>query len=285
MERKVMTTAYDVLEQKPPSVLYHYTRRAGLLGILASKRAWASSARHMNDASELATAESAAIAVIVETEKTEGRDGRKACKQMRSWLTFLERHEVFVFSLSSEPDVLSQWRAYAAPGNGYAIGFSTEGLRAWIRPCRLVQCVYDQNHQRELIRDAVKFSLDAYRQPTPVPITKATPSTMAHVSFIVAFDNGAIGFKDSRFREEKEWRVITREEHGADSAIKFRDSGNFLVPYVELGTDVAALPIVEVWVGPTPHPELERRTVAGLLQSHNLREARVLNSEIPYRAW
>jgi len=69
--------------------------------------------------------------------------------------------------------------------------------------------------------------------------------------------------------------------------VKFRDAGSLLVPYVELNLAQGekGLPIREVVVGPTPHPRLELRGLSALLGGAGLPDAKVGETETPYRDW
>jgi hypothetical protein len=48
-----MAFVREFLLQRPLGILYHYTNAGGLLGILEQKEIWASSALHLNDATEI----------------------------------------------------------------------------------------------------------------------------------------------------------------------------------------------------------------------------------------
>jgi hypothetical protein len=61
---------------------------------------------------------------------------------------------VFVFCLSVRGDLLSQWRAYGEPGNGYSIGFDAPALDEIIRRregMQLAAVCYDPQAQWDLM--------------------------------------------------------------------------------------------------------------------------------------
>ncbi len=94
--------------------------------------------------------------------------------------------------------------------------------------------------------------------------------------------------KDGAFREEREWRLVLPSFSMWDPKVKFRDGGRLLVPYwtVPLLLDGASsLPIKEVVIGPTPHPDLEARAVSAMLTVAGLPNGKVRRSEVPYRDW
>ena len=91
--------------------------------------------------------------------------------------------------------------------------------------------------------------------------------------------------KHPAFKEEKEWRLIYPDTSIWDDRVKYRDGGKLIVPYLRLESDGAPLPIEKVIIGPTPHGEIEARTLSGLLTVHGLAEASVEHSEVPFRDW
>src|SRR4051794_15747059 len=82
---------------------------------------------------------------------------------MRDIAHKLERTPTYVFSLSTEWDSLSQWRAYGGAGTGYAIGLRRETLQlrgapsGWLTPC-----VYEDTLQRELLEAYARIGLERY---------------------------------------------------------------------------------------------------------------------------
>src|SRR5437762_10901587 len=152
--------------QAPPPLLFHYTQRAALLGILSTKTLYASSARYLNDAQELSTAILLARAVLAE-RGAPTPDVEKVHSLFRNFLAGAEQMDACVFSMSNDGgDVLSQWRAYAQPGDGYAIGFDgpalADGLRSRNVMFVLAPCEYDEAHQRELV---TQVFADAENEP------------------------------------------------------------------------------------------------------------------------
>jgi Protein of unknown function (DUF2971) len=51
---------------------------------------------------------------------------------------------VMISSYSLDPDVLSQWRAYADRGRGFAIGFAPQLMKM---PARHLRVLYEEEHQ------------------------------------------------------------------------------------------------------------------------------------------
>jgi hypothetical protein len=122
----------------PPDTLYHYTTLAGVIGIVSNKTLWATSIRHLNDATEFTYAHGVLREVLEGATRGTPAGVSAAVEFMVSYLnvsttqvasSFMGKFgATYVVSLSSEPDKLSQWRAYAA-GGGYALGLRLEALR------------------------------------------------------------------------------------------------------------------------------------------------------------
>ena len=118
--------------QRRPARLYHYTSQAGLLAILSSKVLWASNILYLNDASE------SRYGISVAREKFRILQRNRPNQIVREFLKeaegFLDlaklvpRKHFYACCFCREPDLLSQWRAYASRGVGYSIGFDTKDL-------------------------------------------------------------------------------------------------------------------------------------------------------------
>ena len=107
--------------QRATGTVYHYTSSTGLLGLVESRRLWASEATSLNDLAEV----------------------RHGWEVVRTWLAkqptsrarellmemaddpLEEKHEVFVLSASTAGDDANQWRLYGQSGNGYAVELDT----------------------------------------------------------------------------------------------------------------------------------------------------------------
>lgn len=271
-----------------PSVLYHYTTRQGLLGIVREKGIRASDARYLNDAQELTTAVTIARTLIQTRRGTAPPKFGQLYSRLDGVLESLAlRHDAFVFSMSADSgDVLSQWRAYSRSGNAYAIGFDSEALmKAAPRGSHLSSCQYEEPRQRELVGLLLDDTEGALNADVIAGKTEEEALLRALAVFAIGFVLVAPLLKHRSFREEKEWRLTLPVISAWDQGVEFRDAGTLLVPYCNIHLPAEKLPINEVVVGPTPHPDLEARAVSALLTVAGLPGARVRKSEIPYRNW
>lgn len=118
---------------------------------------------------------------------------------------FLSNSRKFISCFSEEPDILSQWRAYADDGAGFSVGFSVDQLEAVkaipemnharsIDTVYLIKVLYSQNKQHELITKCIQRANGA--------------SVVGSFDGIDTLSNLAIALKNPCFAEEKEWRLI-----------------------------------------------------------------------------
>ena len=91
--------------------------------------------------------------------------------------------------------------------------------------------------------------------------------------------------KDSSFREEEEWRIISRPLTASE--LDYRAGRSMLTPYFSVPLDCKQHPfeITRVIVGPTPHKRQARRSVQALLEKHGIKRVDIDNTTVPYRNW
>lgn len=203
----------------PPDgeLLYHYCDAEALLAICTSKKMRFSDIFSMNDFMEMHWGyrvwEKAASALI----DTVGRE-------------FLDKiDEVFhnsgIFGLvvtscfSLDGDVLSQWRAYADDGQGYAIGFNARDLIQL--PTRPLRVLYDEDAQVQEVKKIVttlhKVEKTADEQ---------YGSDFREICHILAYDLAAL--KNPAFSEEKEVRLIhLLDFNKSNSSLRLTDAGGY----------------------------------------------------------
>lgn len=263
---------------KRPAVLFHYTTPSGLLGILDSRKLWATHARFLNDAKEL----DYGLALIrdVLCSYPPGNLVAAAADHLRS-----SRPAYFLACFSAVDDLLSQWRAYSRNATGYSVGFDMHHLPA----DHLAEVVYDPAIQDAAVRSAVDDHLKQVGE---------YPEDFLRFSLRAALLRLAIQFKHPTFQEEREWRLIycLEDDHsGFDYTswrATFRASDRFIVPYmeVELPTKPGALDkdllhLESVRIGPTANPEEARYALTWMLWRYGYSdtETSVRSSDTPLR--
>lgn len=257
--------------------LWHYTTTDGLLGIINTRQIWATDAQYLNDTRELVEGAERLAAEA----STALADPAPSSSRVRD--LWLQLHRVlgedarvempsegpYVACFCSDGDLLSQWRGYAN-GGGYAIGFSTAGLKAAAESAKgaLVQVVYDPPKLGDngLFRASALTvgGMGARMVPTSAALAK---------------------FKHPAFREEHEWRAVfpandDASNAGVDLNVKFRSGALGVVPYLEI--DVPREAIIEVRVGPGGDQELRRLAVERLLSAAQI-PASTSVSAAPFR--
>lgn len=298
----------------PPTTLYHYTTLTGVCGIVSARRLWATSIRHLNDATEFIYAHRV-LRDVLETEARGTHGGMTAAIEFmvsyldvtQTWVasSFMGKFgTTYVVSLSSEPDKLSQWRAYCA-GGGYALGFRIEALRAIEKHhgFRLVQCSYDQTQhvaEATAIAGRVMSAIDQLPSnilPEIAPGGAHAPRAIQSWLFPIRqrmteelLQRAAV-WKHPAFVEEAEWRLVSEQQ--LERVVQFRAGRSAIIPYVEIPlsemeeTEISNMTTVlnQIHVGPCPEPELAVGSAQHMLEAHKMSCPQFTLSSIPYRHW
>lgn len=263
-----------------PPVLYHYTTQAGLLGILQNNCMWATAAHYLNDASEYEYG----LRVIAERLSNAANDSATeglAEKLFAIAEGLLPFKSVCIVSLTTEGDLLSQWRAYGGGMGGVALGLRSARLReaAHNQGFYLVPCVYEEEQQLA----AVDALIQEFRDRI---IASSEWDLAEHGGCVATAMRVAVTLKTESFKEEREWRLISRPL--MIKQLDFRPGVSMLVPFFKFSLEAEPTDHLEsVRVGPTPHSDLAVRSVQLLLRKLNILdpESRVLRSRVPFRGW
>lgn len=186
------------------TTFYHYCSVESLFHILQSRKVRLCDARHMNDHKEVEWAYEEIGRVFTQHDNSSSRDD----------LVFLWDHlainklHPFVFCMSSKPDLLSQWRAYAADGAGVAIGFNEDVFatptkmpsRSFGKPeVGLWPIIYDSAVQTSQVRKVVLTYLEKCKEGArESAMTEALNLLSGYSTF----------YKNSAFEEEAEVRLV-----------------------------------------------------------------------------
>ena len=253
-----------------PSILYHYTDSAGLLGIVSSESLWLTNILFMNDGSELHFGLSLINDVVAELAALEADEERALwLERLHLGVALLDLMGIrfFVGSFTEKGDQLSQWRSYGR--EGFAIGFDLGPIRHLAKPSDLVKVRYERGEQVAAARSVIKAVLDFLEPFDPRPIQTATrgDAATARIAAISARRRAqaemirlATAIKHPAFDEEAEWRLVVRAED-TDARISHRALPGLLTPYldydlsevVEASKDPirgVAFPIRSIVVGP-----------------------------------
>jgi len=268
--------------------LFHYTTQTGLLGIIKDKCIRATHIRYLNDAAEHVYALELAKGLMKDA-LDEGKIESEAHRRMNSLLNAFAEAHVFVASFSKKGDLLSQWRGYCPEGSGVSLGFDMSTLgqvrTPFERVCfSLEQCIYDQDEQKDLLREAIRTWSEENRDCDDKP--GQMRNSLAPVYALVRL---SARLKHRSFCEEREWRLVSNLIPAGHACVAFREGRSVLTPYVELplANPDGSMPLSKVTVGPAPHMDLSCQSTYRFLVSNGVKIDReqVAPSQIPYRSW
>lgn len=275
--------------EKPLGPLYHYTSAGGCLGILRSRCIWATHYAFLNDRSELAHGDKIVAGVA------KGFAAGKPGFQTELWQAFAHRHkrhplttiaDVYIASFSEVRDQLSQWRAYAARGDGYSLGFEALPRHEPTGYFLTLQRVrYDEEEAREEVKSKlspIPAEAENVLQERPdidkALLVKATVNLM--------YLNSALlvpAFKDGAFAEEREWRLAIASLD-PQPQVQFRQDN--LAPYLAVplcAEGATQLPLVELLAGPAQDSVRSQKAGELLLAQLGYRRELMKCSRIPFR--
>jgi hypothetical protein len=293
----------------PPPVLYHYTSRAGLLGIVEHRCLWASHILYLNDSTEYNYAVEMYRKVVGDREAAAAKVEKELHSRMLERIDLLGGMNVFVLSLTANGDLLSQWRAYADNGTGYCVGICVDNFlaRQPKHSFTLAACIYDENVQRKEVELIVDQCVKEFNTPSEFCRKyygrdhASLEDRIHHAIFSLPGRLIALAprLKHPSFREEAEWRLYSAPLSIEIEEARFRVGASLLVPYYavplpyELGNPEKHRPdnriIDSIRIGPSPHPSLGESSVRILLQKHipgaNVNQVDIAHSCVPYRSW
>jgi hypothetical protein len=229
-------------DKKVPRVLYHYTSAQGLLGILESNSLRASDLHFMNDFSELKYATELINNELVRAAKEHIADllPQFLSKPFRAYI--IDEFTAYAVCFCEKEDQLSQWRAYAGHGTGYALGFDLnqiENIQAGDSQTILQKVVYDRERQLNLLKEPIKEYIDNFRTTNNNASGFSEDQRQKHLSN--SFDNflGStctfpLFFKNQAFEEEKEWRMVVIKHLSDMEHLEFRELRSTIVPYINM---------------------------------------------------
>lgn len=239
-----------ILKVEIPEKLYHYCSTETFMNIMKSGNIRLSDSYQMND-----YLENKWIDNILKKYNTEDKY-IGIFKEYESEKSKIRPH---IFCLSSEKDLLSQWRAYAANGKGISIGFDLKTLKSNEETNEnslfIAKCLYNEKKQEDII----KKIFDEY--------SKNSSSTKNDIKEVVeTLKLLSIIFKNPAFKEENEWRIIfmpeitdkytVKEIKNRISKLDFRCTENKIISFFQLEFPMEydkkndKLPLKEIVLGP-----------------------------------
>ncbi|WP_368149935.1 DUF2971 domain-containing protein [Aeromonas sp. R2-4] len=270
--------------------LFHYTDLNALISILQRQEIWLTDIRYLNDERELHEGLEK-IRDILKSIRSENLMDQDYSSKAISFLdNVLREHtefiyvddSIFVFSLSNQPDSLSQWRAYGK----YAIEFDVQELSTQIGDIQ--KCSYKNSlHEKNLLEKITSAISGTAEDMT-------TNDGCVHKGMDIASQliSLAATIKHSGFEDERESRIIlSTGEYGCERKINYRTRGDVLIPYISLPISLDC--IKSVTVGPLREQDMAFNSLYEFIkrieysyqsETGNLEfEIDVLKSQIPFR--
>jgi len=193
------------------------------------------------------------------------------------------------FCFSENPDLLSQWRAYADDGRGYSIGYSSSWIESQknLYPRHYVALwpvEYDTNRQRELLNHYIRKYLTR--------MNEGGNERDEGMKLILAIYGLSGACKNPHFAEEKEIRLLIMEPRNASAFHKnctrgvserfYRNRGDQRISCFSLAFCEDA--VTSVYLGPkndAKRDDLELKRF--LLQNgYDPNRIEIVRSDIPY---
>lgn len=272
-----------------PNCLYHYTNQDGLLGIIQSRKIWATNILYLNDSKEFKHS-TQLIKKEISSLFGSSKFNHKSFSVFLDRSKILKDYDVFVTSFSMKKDLLSQWRAYCPINDGYSIGFDYNKLRdnGFINNnALLLPCIYKQSDQDEIFKVLKKYILNELLKISETRDDKLNDRLeLFSYQYTKIFLSIASVIKEGSFSEEQEWRFIYYNKKKRDDFLKinFRKGVSTLLPFVKIDiTDKNNhLPLSEIVIGPNQYKNLAKESLLSLLKTEN-EKSKTSTSKISYR--
>jgi hypothetical protein len=295
--------AGEVIRRPDPEILYHYTDDAGLHGILESGTLWLSDIFGLNDPSELSHGVAPAITAIRERAEAGPGESQIFARKFESFYrTALQEVGTFLVTcFSAAADDLGQWRAYAANGCGYALGFDAKKLvnlfmkqRSEVSPtvaCSTYPLDYDDSKLVKIQNQLVELAFPLISLPRGRELSAdAINAYMRDLGSVlsVAVIIAALFFKHPAYAGEAEFRLLQIFPRGGPVPdLKFRHKPHDLISYRPFQWRQESDVLRRIVIGPAVDFERARRFVDNCLAAYhvdNPKAVEVVRSQIPYRA-
>ncbi|OAN13328.1 hypothetical protein A3K86_16890 [Photobacterium jeanii] len=273
--------------------LFHYTSLSALLSVVRNQSVWLTDIRYLNDSKELHDGIERLVADVsyAQTDMFTNFDyhdkaSNFVVKALTDFAEFGSSEDpLFVFSLSSQWDCLSQWRAYGS----YAIEFHHDVLSSELGEIK--QCIYSNETKNKISRKEVSASISDISADMGKNHGCQSVDSLDSITSLI---NIAATFKHNGFSEENEQRIILSSSVSSESYpsnVKFRNRGELLIPYIE--KEISLDSIKSITVGPIKDQELAYQAMCEFIdginknwqfESNNTEfEIQVKKSKIPYR--
>jgi len=264
---------FTSIDTASPTDLFHYTTGLGLMGILDTKKIWATHYRYVNDFAEFDYGREIALKVI--REMRTGINHIFVELMLDRMLQFVQAESAvvnyYVACFCGKDDLLSQWRGYASSGIGYSIHLKSTSTLIELKDLihypssgsggsftDLDYCLVqlDYKDHSGCIRDLLKIgdahvreqctNIDSTADFRDAPLAgrgvfSGTSGRCSQVAIRAAEDvfqalmQAILRMKTRGFEQEYEWRIVVIDWDDDPKKFDrdFRVSNGILIPYLK----------------------------------------------------
>lgn len=250
---------------------YYYCSINTFLNIIKNREIYLSDPLKMNDSSEIKwylnklneEQENRTNSIFDEMKKRSGLEF--SFKELSDTLDLYGQNSIYISCFSEEPDLLSQWRAYADDGRGVAIGFILENLVEYDN-FLLEKIIYPN----EVVYDSLENDVEVVSDQIGTVISegKITSNDEMIRLFIHELVPVLAKYKNPAFQEEKELRLIYCDDLKFDKIVDkynafqrklrfnnlehhFRVVNNYITEFVKF--PFVPSTIRDIYIGPKCH--------------------------------
>lgn len=261
-------------------IIYHHTNIDGLIGILKSKKLWATNINFLNDYNEYKIGIETLKKICDKHINLEVEEKHADLEAFyKSFLkTFYEKMLInlnernhYIVSFTKSRDNLRQWMSYGAKNSSYAIGFDYEKLKniklgeSSIASEHFTYCLHDVAYNMDDIEK--HLSLESIYQGILVNKDNIHNYTISLINHILI---GLCALKEPTFIDENETRMVLQDRKVGvfSEKIQYRSQAGVITPYIDVPFEYDS--IVEIIIGPNTHKELASKGLMSLLKSHGI---------------
>lgn len=238
------------------NIIFHYTNPDSFIKIIEEGKLWATDASKMNDPNEYDLGIEKILEALdkpfqVESGELSMGDSslfnqmlESACKAFKQLLAHRQRSNSFICSFSKDGgDSLSQWRSYAANGEGFSIGFCEDALIKKINtknsndPLKLI-CddwfMQDVTYSNMDFKEKIESTISQLSTHQDSSVGSEYIKSLVEVRLSAKLEALAYFLKHEFYSEENEVRVVKLKDLGSHSSKKYRNTPYGISPYVDL---------------------------------------------------
>ena len=279
------------------SKLFHYTSFRGLEGILKSKEFWVTRIDRQSDFTELQILAKHIYKYLTDKvfviEETRAKMELSEIKKHFRYLYKLRdkylnsfnsaTKNVFVGCFCEIEDHKYQWENHCPKSGGYSINLDFKAFESWSKRLFLyIKCNYKFEIENIDITRFVERIWEYLKDGKKVNEERIFLETL----ILLTIGMGTM-FKDIRFSQEAEWRIVkfTNKEFAKNYVHRFKRESKF-VSYLELDFSQVLNDknIVSFTVGPSKNQDESHEKLEALLKNHGYSGYTINRSKIPYES-